>query len=74
MKKQLRAAVSALMLAALLAPAALGGVMEADGASPQPTPPPAAATSPAEPSESEPSAVTLVEVVLDLFGAVLPLF
>lgn len=67
--KKIRSA-AALLLAALLAPVALGGVMEADVASPQPPPP--AATEPA--GESASPAVTLVEAALDVVRIVLPLF
>lgn len=75
--KKLRAAASALLLAALLTPTALGGVMEADVASPQPTPTPVTAESSVAPTASAAPASsvgTVVEVALDVVRAILALF
>lgn len=69
--KKLRAFAAALLLAALLAPAALGGVMEADVPAPQPTPTPVTSESSAAPASS---GGTVVEVALDVVRAVLALF
>lgn len=72
--KNLRAVAAALLLAALLAPAAFGGVMEADVHAPQPSPTPVTAESSVPPVAFASPVGTVVEAALDVVRAVLALF